>query len=823
MNFHPSPTPRFLLPLLAAAALAPGLRASMPAVGNVEPWGGQRGTEMEWTLRGERLENPQTVHFYQPGIEVLEIRNGSETGKVVVAKLRIAPDVKPGPIPFRLRTARGFSTVRPFFVGPYPTVKEAEPNSFFDAPQAVVLDSTVEGVARNEDVDYYRVEAKKGERVSVEVEAMRIGRRVFDPYVAILATNRFELAFCDDSTLLKQDAFASIVAPYDGAYIVEVRETSYAGGDDANYRLHIGRFTRPTMVTPPVVKPGEAATLTFLGDPAGPFQQQVQAQAAPGYMDVWAERDGTIAPSPNRIRVSPLPAYAETEPNDNRGAVTNVVGAVPGILTGVIGQDGDNDWIRFRATKGQVFQVETYARRLRSPFDAVVSIFSTGKEPKRLEGGDDKDGPDPSFRWTVPEDGEYLLYVKDHLREGGPDCVYQVAFEPVEPELSLYLPEFKTRTQQRYAVSIPRGGKWAGLIKIGRENVGGDNVIEWPALPEGVTLTMPPVPGSLDLVPVMLSAATNAPLSGALLPLTVRMADTNNHTRGGFAMTVPLVYGDPNNAVYSSVKVDKLAVGVVDPVPFRVWIEQPAVPVVHGGNLSLVVRCERQPGFDAPIKVRILQNPPSVTSPNEITIGKTQSNQNYRVTCSGGEARTWPVAVIAAAEQPEEQTWTASDFVNLEVATPFVAGEIPMAAAEIGKPVDVVCKLAHHKPFQGEARIELVGLPAGCKAEPRTFTNNQAQVVFNVSVAPDAPQGQHKSLFCSVDIPQNGAFIQHSIAATATLRIDPPPPAPPPQVAQEKKPDAPAAAPPPPAANAPVLSRLEKLRLQAKGQKPGGS
>ena len=46
------------------------------------------------------------------------------------------------------------------------------------APQAIPMNVTVNGVADNEDVDYFVVEAKKGERISAEIEGMRLGDHV---------------------------------------------------------------------------------------------------------------------------------------------------------------------------------------------------------------------------------------------------------------------------------------------------------------------------------------------------------------------------------------------------------------------------------------------------------------------------------------------------------------------------------------------------------------------------------------------------------------------------------------------------------------------
>ena len=107
------------------------------------------------------------------------------------------------------------------------------------------MGTTVNGVVENEDVDYFLVEAKKGERVTAEIEGIRLGYSFFDPYVAILDMQRFELSSSDDAAPVWQDGVASIVAPEDGSYVIQVRETAYGGSGGAMYRLHVGRFPPP--------------------------------------------------------------------------------------------------------------------------------------------------------------------------------------------------------------------------------------------------------------------------------------------------------------------------------------------------------------------------------------------------------------------------------------------------------------------------------------------------------------------------------------------------------------------------------------------------
>ena len=148
------------------------------------------------------------------------------------------------------------------------------------------MNVTVNGVADNEDVDYFVVEAKKGERITAEVEGMRLGITLFDPYVAILDAKRFELASSDDAALIWQDGFASILAPEDGKYIIQVRESAYAGNGALplpaarrqlpaadgvvpgrrqarrEARRSAGSATRPARRRPKVTLPGRPSTRT---------------------------------------------------------------------------------------------------------------------------------------------------------------------------------------------------------------------------------------------------------------------------------------------------------------------------------------------------------------------------------------------------------------------------------------------------------------------------------------------------------------------------------------------------------------------------------
>ena len=144
------------------------------------------------------------------------------------------------------------------------------------------MNVTVNGVADNEDVDYFVVEAKKGERISAEVEGLRLGITEFDPYVAILNAKRFELGVSDDAALVWRDGFTSIIAPEDGKYIIQVRESAYAGNGGCLYRLHVGQL--PARHGGPARRRQARArpcAVRWIGDAAGETTSTDQAARRP--------------------------------------------------------------------------------------------------------------------------------------------------------------------------------------------------------------------------------------------------------------------------------------------------------------------------------------------------------------------------------------------------------------------------------------------------------------------------------------------------------------------------------------------------------------
>jgi hypothetical protein len=784
--------------------------AATPSLGAIRPVGGQRGTEMEITLSGARLGDAQEITYYQPGITTVSLKKVDDNN--VKAKIKIAADCPLGLHDIRLRTATGLSELRSFSVGALKEISEVEPNNDFKAPQAIPMNVTINGIAENEDVDYFVVQAKKGERITAEVEGMRLGITEFDPYVAILNAKRFELGASDDAALMWRDGFTSVVVPEDGKYIIQVRESAYSGNGACLYRVHVGNFPRARALLPAGGKPGESLSVRWIGDPAGEATTTVKLPAAYDRdFGLVRQDDKGISPYPNMFRLSPLGNVIEKEPNDDQGHATPF--DAPMALNGVIEKAGDVDQFVFKATKGQVFDIHCYARRIRSPLDPVMYLGKKGAGA--MLGADDAIGPDAYFRFQAPENAEYVIWLVDHLGKGGPDYFYRIEVTPVEPKLLL-----NTNLEQIplgtgiMSVAVPKGNRQAILIYGNRADFGGDVNVGIDNVPPGVTVSAPTIVASQVVVPVLFSAKPDAPLAATLAKVSGKPADPKVNAPSEFRQETVLILGQNNVNVWSRT-VDRLAVAVTDECPYTIEIVEPKVPLVRGGSMGLKVRAIRKPGFKAAIAVYLPWNPPGVGSAGGVAIPDGQNEAVIPMNADGGaELRTWKIVVNGASGVASGPIMVSSQLANLTIAQPFVNLTYQSASVDQGKEVDMAVKVAKLADFPGEAQVTLYGLPNKVTTDVRKITKDTTDLVFHIKTDKVSPAGNHASLFSQVVITQNGEPIVHNIG-TGTLRIDVPLP----PKANTPAPAAVAAAPKPAAPAAKPLSRLEKLRLDSKQAK----
>ncbi len=792
--------------------------AAQPVVNRMEPMGIVRGQTTKVILHGDRLADAHQVLFDQPGMSVTEVKpiDAKQVEITVVAEETIAP----GLYPLQLVTKSGVSNLRLMGVGAIPVVKEVEPNSDFETAQKIDLNCTIEGIITFEDLDHFEVELAAGQTLQVEVEGMRLSydyrNRIFDPYIAILDAGRFEIADSDDSSLLQQDPLLTFTAPQAGTYKVLLRDSSFGGHDLAHYRMHIGTFPRPIAVIPAGGKPGELLTATLVhptGNPDSPLLTTAQVQLPSERTDLFpvvTQNDQGVSPSPNWIRVNDLPVTVESEPNDDVRKGNSATG--PGAFCGVIGQPGDIDFFSFEATKGQKYLVRVYARgTLRSPLDSVVNVYNP--QFRSMAGNDDEGRKTDSFvEFTPAEDGLHTVRITDSLRRGGPEFAYRIEVTRAEPALTLDRREIVR--DEPHAVAVPRGGSMAMMFTARRENFGGELQLNWLDVPAGVEVKTYPMPADRAEIPVIFTAAEDAPDSAALVRLQAKVNDEKlADLEGGLKLRHRLVLGQ-NRVDMWGYDSERLAVAVTDAAPFKITLEQPGTPIVRSGAKDLKVSIVRNEGFEGAVSLATLYAPPGIAVNNGRRIEKDQNEVTIPITANGSAAvGSWPMMMVATYDSGNGQAQIVTAPIELAVEDVAFKFEFPRIAAETGTKTAMQVNVEVMRPFEGTAEVELVGLPPGVTSpEPKQpLTPESTSVTFPLELAADAKVGNHKTLHCVAKITNSAGEIVQT-QGTGELRVDEPLPAKPAaEPAEAAKPEEPKAEPKP-------LSRLEQLRQMKQQQ-----
>lgn len=798
-----------ILASLSVLLAASSASAYSPRVNRILPGGIQRGTTGTMIFEGERLHDSLEILFYDPGFEVLEIEpiedyvmppdetyQGDAAKKraemefqAVRATVRVADDCRLGEHLAHMRTAGGVSEYRTFFVESMPGIHEQEPNNDLASAQAIDMNVVVAGVIPNGDEDCFAVEVKKGQRLSVEVVAMRLATHMFDAHIAVFDSAGKEIASAAGSAFGVQDGIISLIVPKDDRYIVKVREDTGAGTSMSTYRLHVGTFPRPTALFPAGGKMGESVTVRCIGDVTGDYDQafdlpstfDVDFTLSPHDED--AKYGGGTVPTPIPFRLFEHGNAFEQEPNDSLAQASPV--KLPLAFNGVIEKPGDVDYFRFTAKKGQSLEVECYAQRVRSELDPVMQLFdASGKKILENDDGgkitENADaqvrGADSYFRFNVPEDGEYVLRINDLMDRGGKTFVYRVEFSPVKPWLLVRLPRAEDPNdlygQYRQQIFVARGNYYGCVLGARRRDYRGPVILEAPDMPEGVSMHTMTMPGGGGNIPVVFKAEKDAPLGGSLVSMYGRDPDPKmKNLHGAFRNQADLLRGRPGLALLKIKAVDRIPIVVTEEIPFRLEFKKPNITLLRGGNLDLKVHVHRDEGFTDEITLTMPFLPRNVGTSARVKVAGDQTEAIFPLSAKTNTAPLpWKLFVLGSSGE-RDLMWASTPALPIQISRRFVTAELREVTAKQGQPAKVFATLKQLTPFEGNATAKLSGLPSGVSATPVEFTAAAKEIVFDLTIDPTSPVGKHESLTCNVTVEKDGEKLT-AVAGKGQLRID---------------------------------------------------
>jgi hypothetical protein len=400
---------------------------------------------------------------YRPSVTIRE---------PVLLEVNIAPNAPPGNREMRLLTPTGPTPPVCFQVGVDPEVMELEPNGpkfTLGIPLRVkempVLTPPVviNGQIQPGDVDYFRIEAKKGQQLVMAAMARRLV-----PFLADAVPGWFEAMITvydlkgnklrhSDCYEFQPDPVLFYRIPETGVYVVELRDSLYRGREDFVYRLSIAEDPFVTAIFPPggqQNKPTEA----WLSGGNLPTQKisldtQTRENSFPAGTELreidsignqWLRYPVTYA-------VNALTEAEEREPNDENVNAQIVEG--PQIINGMIEKPGDRDVFRIEGKKGQKLVFDVDARVLDSPLDSYLHVYNaqgervfehddpthlSPKTPRLPMIGLKTHLADSYLMVELPHDGMYYVGLGDLCNAGGKTYVYRLRISPPQPRFTVY-------------------------------------------------------------------------------------------------------------------------------------------------------------------------------------------------------------------------------------------------------------------------------------------------------------------------------------------------------------------------------------------------
>ncbi|HEV3167092.1 MAG TPA: PPC domain-containing protein [Isosphaeraceae bacterium] len=431
---------------VAAASVDPA-----PSITSCFPPGATVGKETECTLTGKNLDKINRWIVSGNGVELAEPTVDGNNLKVLV---QVAADAEPGVRELRGAGPDGISNVILLRLDTLPQTTEEEPNDAPDKANVIVTGSVVVGHLKPQDVDYYRVEGQKGQRVVLDLEAQRLGTSL-SPVLTVMNIKGTALAQARENPGAGHDCRLAFQFPSDGVYAVEVRDNTYSGSDASTYRLRVDGAHFATGLFPLGGPKGQTITVIASGgDLTEPLSKSVTLPNDPGVIVEPGIFEGPGGPvlSPGRLIVSEGPEVNEAAPGADGQSTTPL--AIGTIANGRIERPGEVDRYAVAVRKGEKIHVRIQAAPLGSWLDSVLTLrddkgtmLAENDDPgnnnnQRRAGivlGLAETPPDSRLDFDPKADGTITIEVSDRYGDGGPEYAYRLDVGAAYPDFSITL------------------------------------------------------------------------------------------------------------------------------------------------------------------------------------------------------------------------------------------------------------------------------------------------------------------------------------------------------------------------------------------------
>jgi hypothetical protein len=696
--------PFHLLVFLAVPVIgAVSIRAELPLIrfDRLTPIGGSAGTSVQVEIAGADLEGVTELLFDHPGIKSEHVKDGR------VFKIAIAADVSAGTYDCRLVGRFGVSNPRLFQVTHgLQDVEEKEPNNEPTQAQLVPVNSATNGVSDQNGEDWFRFEAKRGDRVTIECFGTRLDSMLDG---TLTLSNKSGKTLASNGDYFGADPFLDFLAPDDGEFFVKFHDLTYNGG--APYRLIVSNRPHVENVYPQAVTAGQATMLTVLGRNLGSSAKESTTRindlllqqitlpitAPPELLDLQSYRflehptDHSFAPTAGtctltgfqtrpelpgvgaalnaqRLLVVNQPVTLEVEPNNEFDKPQPI--ALPAIVAGRFDQPRDVDWFEVSVAESGQYAVEVYCERLCGRADPVVVAFD--EKRNRIGEHDDFghrtnafDGHlrDPVGMFSFNKDQRYRLLVQERYGRGGPRFLYVLSVRKPQPDF--FPAVIHSQNPGPGNLTLWKGGTaYLDVVTHFREGMNSPITITADGLPSGVHFA--PTTTDDPRGTFVLWADENAAEVVAPIKLFAT-AKVGEQTLRREVRPYTRVWNQAN--ISSSRPTREQLIAIRETAPYSLELTPHQIEVESGKTVELKLTAKRfWPDFTNSINVIPLSFKGQFQMPNA-TIAANTNDVTIRITVQNGtRPGEYTMSVLGQAQVPFNKDPNAKDRPNTLVS-----------------------------------------------------------------------------------------------------------------------------------------------------------
>jgi hypothetical protein len=778
--------------LVALSARAVAQNGPPPVLTGIQPPGATLGREQTWTLTGGGLDRVTLVRVEGPGVRVLEWK--PKDAASATARVQVDAEATPGFREVRLEGPDGLSNLVMVRLDTLAQVDEVEPNDDRGKAQEVAVGTAVVGVLKPQDLDHFRVKGAPGQRVTVDLEAVRLGTPVAAVVTALSETG-LPVSHAREPRGGGRDVRLAVTIPREGSRLIQLRDNLYRGDDQAVYRLRIDPAPFATACFPLGGPSGTAVEVEVSGGSlVEPRFKTVRIPDEPGATVEVGPVDTPFGPilAPGRLMAGAGPE--QVEPAGEHEPIEVAQGTT---INGRVGRAGEVDVYRVRVQAGQAIRARVEAAALGSWLDSVVTIRDASgatlaenddsneairPDQARAFGpsGVPAESPDSSVELVPQADGLVTVEVGDRYGDGGPEFGYRLTIGPSRPDFSVALLLGSADNDNAEALKNlieSKGGRAnPGIFGVFNLRPGTSAFLNLVVAPQGrpgpVEIRVEGLPPGVEVEPIRVrfpgGSRSNARRSSEAVAdlLVMKVAPDADPWSGEFrvvatarpqegpaltrvatgAVTFERVDFDPNPRPLARV-VSSLPLRIVGkpryrfvgpPGPLRLKGVTVPGPLLQGDQLDLVVDFDRRPEPDELDDLAVITEGEGVVARARPSKGddETRPDLVVRVVAAPTAAvGVYPVRIAFASKGQPVDTREVKVELRRPVQVKPKAGTI---AIRPGDTVPWPVELAREPGFEGEVELRLEGFPEGVSAAVVTLGVGVSKGEFKVMMAAGA-------------------------------------------------------------------------------------